>query len=158
MLLALLALAACQNQPQATNNVTEEQRRAEAPVKDVDAIPADETAAAAVGEGDGAPAAASAVTHIPEQFWGRWGMTAADCDPARSDNKGLLRIDDNRLYFYESRATLDRIIAAAPGRFEAMFGFGGEGQEWTSKVTLTVQGDTLTREEEGPRLTYKRCP
>jgi hypothetical protein len=54
-ILPLLALVACENRVPERTNAGEAQRQAEAPVKDVDVIPADENAAAAVGEGDGAP-------------------------------------------------------------------------------------------------------
>lgn len=53
--LLLFALSACQNEAPAANNAMLEQQQAEAPVRDVDVIPADENAAAAVGEGDDAP-------------------------------------------------------------------------------------------------------
>ncbi|HEV2569801.1 hypothetical protein [Sphingomonas sp.] len=156
LLLLSMLLAACQQPSTNDAAASEEQKRLDAPVEDVDALPVDETAAAAVGEGDGAPALPTA-THIPESFWGRWGMVPADCTSNRGDAKGLLRIDANRLYFYESKAMLDRIIAGTPDRFEGIFGFGGEGQEWTAKVTLIRQGNTLVREEEGPRFTYRKC-
>jgi hypothetical protein len=52
LLLSLFALAACESSAPETNDA---QAQADAPVKDVDIIPADENAAAAVGEGDGAP-------------------------------------------------------------------------------------------------------
>jgi PBP1b-binding outer membrane lipoprotein LpoB len=55
LLLSILALAACDSRTAEPVNATEAQRQADAPVKDVDVIPADENAAAAVGEGDGAP-------------------------------------------------------------------------------------------------------
>jgi hypothetical protein len=54
--LALLGLAACQQPSTNDAAVSEEQKQLDAPVKDVDDIPVDENAAAAVGEGDDAPA------------------------------------------------------------------------------------------------------
>lgn len=159
LLLLPILLASCQQPSTNDAAVSEEQKQLDAPVKDVDALPVDETAAAAVGEGDGAPTlpTAATATKIPEVFRGRWGMVPADCTSTRGDAKGLLRIDGDRLHFYESRATLDRVIAATPDRFEGNFGFSGEGQEWTARVALIRQGDTLIRQEEGPRFTYKRC-
>ena len=167
-LLLPLALLACQGPPESNQtNAAEAQQQLDAPVKDVDAIPADETAAAAVGEGDDAPpvgqtasAPSPLPTHIPEKFWGRWGLVPADCTSTRGDAKGLLRIDDNRLYFYESKATLDRIIAATPTRFEANYGFAGEGQEWTAEQVLELNGNRLRRIGRGDQpvdLTYERC-
>ena len=49
-----LLLLACSEPPQQGNA---DEPVAEAPVKDIDEIPVDENAAAAVGEGDDAPAA-----------------------------------------------------------------------------------------------------
>jgi hypothetical protein len=156
-----ILLAGCQNAPANQTGPVDAQAEAEAPVRDVDAVPVDETAAAALGANDGAHALpsepAALPTNIPEQFRGRWGMVPADCTSTAGDAKGLLRIDDSRLYFYESKATLDRIVAASADRFEGVFGFGGEGQEWIAPVTLIRQGDTLIRQEEGSRFTYKKC-
>ncbi len=108
------------------------------------------------------PARTSArITHIPSTLWGRWALVPADCEPGRSDAKGLLRIDDNRLYFYESRATLDRIIAASPSRFEASYGFSGEGSTWDAVQVLELSGGKLRRTATGDQpvdLTYSRCP
>jgi hypothetical protein len=53
--LALIALAACQQPSTNDAAVSEEQKQLDAPVKDIDDIPVDENAAAAVGEGDDAP-------------------------------------------------------------------------------------------------------
>lgn len=155
IILSLVVLAACQNQAPVANNASEEQRQAEAPVKDVDVIPADEAAAAAVGEGDGAPPPEQAT--IPAALHGRWGMTPADCDPARADNKGLMTVTADTLAFYESRARLQAVTSAEPNQLAGRFAFTGEGQNWTADITLTRQGDTLVREEAGPRFTYKRC-
>jgi hypothetical protein len=54
--LAPLALIACQQPSDPARNATEAQRQLEAPVTDVDAVPVDENAAAAIGEDDDAPA------------------------------------------------------------------------------------------------------
>jgi hypothetical protein len=163
---ALFALASCQQPSGNVANEAAEQKQLDAPVTDVDAIPVDETAAAAVGENDDAPpvqqtSSSALPTHIPERFWGRWGLVPADCTSTRGDNKGLVRIDDNRLYFYESKATLARIIAATPTRFEAEYGFGGEGQEWTEEQVLELSGNKMRRIGGGEQpldLTYTRCP
>ncbi len=160
--LPLALLAACQAEPPSTNNATAEQAQADAPIRNIEDIPADETAAAAVSEGDGAPAVASPPSQpsqpvaIPAAFHGRWGLVPADCTSTRGDAKGLLVIDADRLKFYESRATLRQVTESGPDRLQGVFAYSGEGQEWTANVTLTRQGDTLTREEDG-RFTYKRC-
>lgn len=161
--LPLILLAACQAGPPSTNDAATEQQQADAPIRNIEDVPVDETAAAAAGEGDGAPPVAAAKAEpastaaIPVAFHGRWGMVPADCTSTRGDAKGLLVIDADKLSFYESRARPRRITASAPNRVQGDFAFSGEGQEWTANVTLTRQGDTLIREEDGPRFTYKRC-
>lgn len=106
-------------------------------------------------------------TNIPAQFRGRWGINAADCEPGRSDAKGLMTIDDARLVFYESRGVLDRIDSnSPPNRLVANYGFRGEGQTWERVETLTVRGAKLERvssptadqSEPIAPLTYTRCP
>lgn len=97
------------------------------------------------------PIPAPAPTAIPVAIQGRWGMNAADCEPGRSDAKGLLTISANKLEFYESVGTLDEIEEASDTRIRASFDFIGEGMEWERDVTLDVQdgGETLVRREDG---------
>jgi len=103
-------------------------------------------------------------TSIPEQFRGRWGLTVNDCQPGRSDAKGLLTIDDRRLIFYESRGVLDRVDDWTPvNTFTANYGFQGEGMNWERLITLQRFGKTLHRTEQGGEegpvdLTYTACP
>jgi hypothetical protein len=155
-LLLPLALLACSGPPDdnAANGV-EEQRQVDAPVRDVETLPPDETAL--VDTGNGTVGTVPASTKVSERLHGRWGMVPADCDPARADNKGLMTVTTDTLRFYESRATLAKVTSADPDRFSGTFSFNGEGQEWSADVTLTRDGNTLTRQEEGQRFTYKRC-
>ncbi|NNM77163.1 hypothetical protein HJG53_09640 [Sphingomonas sp. ID1715] len=154
-LLLPMVLLACQRPSTNDASAAEEQNRLDAPVKDVETLPPDETAI--VSTDNGATATVPASTKIPESLQGRWGMVPADCDPARADNKGLMTVSADRLAFYESRATLEKVASADPDRFSGDFSFSGEGQSWKAKVTLTRQGDSLTREEDGSRFTYRRC-
>jgi hypothetical protein len=124
---------------------------------------------AAEAENAFAPAAASLKdgpprpTNIPEQFRGRWGLNAADCEGGAAA-KGLLTINDSRLTFYESKGTLDRIDAWTPANlFTANYGFAGEGMTWERVVTLERTGPRLRRTEQGGAegpvdLTYTACP
>ena len=104
-------------------------------------------------------------TSIPNQFHGRWALTANDCKPEfASAAKGLMVVNDSRLTFYESRGTLDRIDSWTPAnRFTANYGFSGEGMTWERVITLERTGSKLRRTEkggdEGPvDLTYTACP
>ena len=94
---------------------------------------------------------------IPAQYRGRWGMTPADCDASRSDNKGLLRIDAQTLRFYESVASLQEQRPAIATSFAGVYSFEGEGQTWERVVTLTRTGDTLKRAQTDGTFTYQRC-
>lgn len=95
---------------------------------------------------------------IPAQYHGRWGMNANDCDPAKADiAKGLIVIDPMTLRFYEATATLAEQRPAIATSFSGNFRFSGEGMNWEKVETLTVKGDTLTREDEDGAFTYQRC-
>ena len=104
-------------------------------------------------------------TSIPDQFHGRWGLTANDCKPEfASAAKGLMVVNDSRLTFYESRGTLDRIDSWTPAnRFTANYGFSGEGMNWERVITFERNGSNLRRIEQGGEeapvdLTYTACP
>ncbi|MBY6002815.1 hypothetical protein KUV62_02790 [Salipiger bermudensis] len=101
---------------------------------------------------------------LPDEMRGRWGLVAEDCGPGRADAKGLMVVTARHLTFYESRATMRDVVQLGPEKVEAQFSYTGEGQTWSHDVLLTLseQGDTLTRRETGPEaapvdLTYQRC-
>jgi hypothetical protein len=94
---------------------------------------------------------------IPDQYRGRWGLVAADCDQGRSDAKGAITIGEKSIRFYESTATLKERRPAIATSFSGLFGFTGEGQTWEKVMTFTRSGATLTRAENEGTFTYKRC-
>lgn len=156
ILIPLLALAACKAAPE--TNATQDAEaanQADAPVKDVETLPPDETMPPPANENESA-----APKTIPAAFLGRWGMVPNDCDPTRDDAKGLVEIGADSMKFYESRAKLSKVTGAWPEKIEAEFAYTGEGQSWTKKETLALTGssNTLTRTEDGASFTYKRCP
>lgn len=153
--LPLFALAACQAAPEA--NSVNETEQANAPVKEVETLPPDETTV--VDQGNGATAMVPASTKIPKPLQGRWGLVPADCTSTRGDAKGLLTVTADTLTFYESRAQLKAVTSADPDRFVGSFAFSGEGQTWTRTETLALQGTTLLRsdEEVTTPLRYSRC-
>jgi hypothetical protein len=107
----------------------------------------------AADDSEDSPSTAS----IPAQYRGRWGMNVNDCDPSRSDAKGLMTVEANRLRFYESVGTLQEQRPAIATSFSGMFSFMGEGQTWERVVTLTRTGDTLKRADSEGSFTYRRC-
>lgn len=100
---------------------------------------------------------------IPAALQGRWGLVAADCEPGRSDAKGLMEVSGDTLRFYESRGTLGKVATASANDLRAVFAFTGEGMEWTRDMRLRLTGDRLERSEFGADaiaqpLLYERCP
>lgn len=147
-LIALAALSACDG------SASDE---AETPA-------ATETGAATLTPSADTATPSPAPTAIPVAIQGRWGLVAADCEPGRSDAKGLLTITGDKLEFYESVGTLDEIEEASANRIGAGFDFTGEGMEWERNVTLTLEdgGETLVRREEGEGASpdafrYSKC-
>ena len=120
-----------------------------------------ENLATSEGHSDGAIDNAGAVPiaapTIPAQYRGRWGMVPADCTSTRGDAKGLIRIGERTIRFYEATATLQEQSPAIATSFSARFVFTGEGQTWERAVTLTRTGDSLTRAQEDGTFTYTRC-
>lgn len=162
-----LALAACQqNDP---NNIAiDEGNSLNA---DIETLPPDEgneeTAAANGGTGlneaddagseQASPPNTPEASMIPDQYRGRWGMVAADCDRNRDDAKGAITIGERTILFYESRATLKERRPAIATSFAGLFAFTGEGQNWEKVMTFTRTGNTLKRAEETGTFTYTRC-
>lgn len=162
-----LALAACQqNDP---NNIAiDEGNSLNA---DIETLPPDEgneeTAAANGGTGlneaddagseQPSPPNTPEASMIPDQYRGRWGMVAADCDRNRDDAKGAITIGERTILFYESRATLKERRPAIATSFAGLFAFTGEGQNWEKVMTFTRTGNTLKRAEETGTFTYTRC-
>ena len=158
LVLPLLALAACQaNVPDNAANDAVAAKQAEAPIKEVETLPPDETV---VQPGNGSVEEAAAA--IPESIQGRWGLVAADCTSTRGDAKGLLIVTADTLQFFESRAKLTKVVGHWPEKLKAEFAFTGEGQSWTRTETLSLtnSSNTLVREDEelATPLRYSRCP
>ena len=166
-LVALLALAACDNPGDENITIDNQVNAAEAANADVEVLPPDDTASPpagndaaepADGNGNGtAPPDSGTTAVIPAQYRGRWGMVPADCTSTRGDAKGLITVGDKTIRFYESTATLKEQRPAIATSFSGLFGFTGEGQTWEKVMTFTRTGDTLKRAEEEGNFTYKRC-
>lgn len=135
-LIAITALTACDGGTEADDQA---------------AIPAEASAPTPTPSLQSPVAAGSEATAIPADMRGRWGLVSADCDPSRSDAKGLLTITADKLEFYESVATLDEIEEATPTRLRATFDFIGEGMTWERDMLIELQDDgrALLRREFG---------
>ena len=159
--LLAFALAACQQQ--ADDNIAIDETLTTNTA--VETLPPVETVTneSSLNEADDAgseqpsPPGTPEASMIPGQYRGRWGMVAADCEPGRSDAKGLITIGEKTIRFYESTATLKEQRPAIATSFAGLFAFTGEGQSWQKVMTFTRTGDTLKRAEEEGTFTYKRC-
>jgi hypothetical protein len=97
---------------------------------------------------------------LPPQFEGRWGITPADCDVARSDTRGLLVIRASTLTFHAASATAK--VIGGPSRYKVIadLTFSGKGAVPTRRdqLELTSAGTVLQRSEpSGKTYRYERC-
>lgn len=101
---------------------------------------------------------------FPMAMRGRWGMNAADCDPARDDNKGLMTVGPDSVKFYESVGEIGVVAERSEKLLRATFDYEGEGMEWKrdARYELMDGGKVLIMTEfgedvpEGPRR-YSQC-
>lgn len=161
--LLALALAACQ-QPANDSDIAIDNsvNAAEAANAEIETLPpSEEGGAPAATNNDAAPSnqaePSTGAALIPAQYRGRWGMNANDCDPKRSDNKGLITIRDTSIKFYESTASLQEQRPAIATSFSGTYSFTGEGQTWEKVMTLTRTGNVLKRADNEGSFTYNRC-
>ena len=82
--LALISLAACQQQPAAPDPEASQSTAAASETAPASPVPSSSSTVAADASGQTIPAA----------LQGNWGLVPADCTSTRGDNKGLLRITD----------------------------------------------------------------
>lgn len=155
-----LVLAACSGEPAA--EPTDRPADATAspdPLSPDEAMPAEEPTVEASDIAEALPGAV-----IPVALQGRWGLVPADCTTTRGDDKGLIKVNEKTIKFYESFATLGAIKETTPTRLRATFAYEGEGMEWSRDLTMDVQdnGRSLVLREygddapPGPRK-YTRC-
>ena len=148
-----------------SDKTTSQQNRQAVPA-DVDILPPDESAstpssdlATGVADAPGSADAAGPETAIPAALHGRWGLIPGDCTSTRGDAKGLVTIAADSIRFYESVAEPAKVRARTASSIQGDFAFTGEGQEWTSPMSWSAEGNKLTRidSEADSRLVYTRC-
>lgn len=151
---ALAALAGCKVPiPEAQNDAAIEESGT------FNVVNAEEPDAASTPEPASEEAAVAADGKMPPAFQGRWGLVPADCTSTRGDNKGLMTVETDRLTFYESRATIAKLVLVSPTELKATLDFSGEGQTWQQETPLVLEdnGNALTRVAEGQTLRYAKC-
>lgn len=156
LLAAPLALAACSDpspEPDASSTPSM------API-----VSESEAFAPPVAPGASASAVAMEDASFPMSMRGRWGMNAADCDPARADNKGLMTVGPDSVKFYESIGEIGVVAQRTENIVRATFDYEGEGMEWKrdARYELVDGGKVLVLTEfgddapQGPRR-YSQC-
>ena len=115
--LLALALAACQ-QNDANNIAIDEANGGNG---DVEILPPDEGNEETAQFNSTNRVEESMAAAIPATYHGRWGMVDNDCQPGRSDAKGLITIEDRTIKFYEAIATLKEQRPAIATSFAGQF-------------------------------------
>lgn len=117
-----------------------------------------------VAPGASEAASRAGMNVFPAAMRGTWGMNAADCDPSRGDNKGMMTVRDDEVKFYESIAELGTVRESTDDALRATFDYEGEGMAWQrdARFELAEGGKVLILTEygddapQGPRR-YSRC-
>lgn len=152
-----LTLSACQQSADSTPAIDNAEPTESAAPAEAIAPPA-----ATPTETPSADPTGNVATTIPAALQGKWGMVPADCTSTRGDAKGLLTIGPRTLKFYESVGTLATETDRGDSMIRGQFSFTGEGMTWTRDVSLSANGNVLTRterggDEPGGPFTYTRC-
>lgn len=102
------------------------------------------------------------MTQFSPAYFGRWAMVSVECEPGRSDAKGLITIQGSLVKFYESTATLRDGKRLSSTAMQGNFEFVGEGEKWEKPMRFEISSDRqmLTRTDLGDQLSYRyqRCP
>lgn len=139
--LALLALAACSQEPEAPEAPAPTATRAAPPA----AAPAAETTAPD--------------NIIPAAYQGAWDWTGGTC---QSDSDQRMEIGGQEIHFYESVGEVQQ-VREADGALSVDLAMEGEGMQWTQTTVLRiVEGGLLETEYDDPsgegKLRLRRCP
>lgn len=101
------------------------------------------------------------MTQFSPAYFGRWAMVPVECEPGRSDAKGLITIQGSLVKFYESTATLREGKRLSSAAMQGNFEFVGEGQKWEKPMRFELSSDRqrLTRTDLGDQTSYRyqRC-
>lgn len=95
---------------------------------------------------------------IPVQFQGLWDANVAGCSNPGSD--GRLRVEADRLQFYESSGPVTEVIMQGDLDATVYLELSGEGMTWTDINKLELSGDrnALTITSDGFESVRYRCP
>lgn len=102
------------------------------------------------------------ITQFPASYFGRWGMTEADCISGASNAEGLITVQGSLVKFHDSTATMTKGLRETLHAVSGDFEFVGGERKWRThtRYRLTKDRKQLTRQDgaEGETFTYIRCP
>jgi len=96
---------------------------------------------------------------IPSQFHGEWNADPDACGTSFNDSR--LRIEPDRLLFWESVGRVISVVERGSREATLTLSMSGEGQEWTqaTRFWLSADEDTLYMEVPGYKPFARfRCP
>ncbi|WP_348672276.1 hypothetical protein [uncultured Abyssibacter sp.] len=73
--------------------------------------------------------AATQASEIPKGFRGEWNLHFEDCGSGRNDTR--LRVDAEKIQFYESTAYVQAVERISPQEIRVDLRFSGEGDFWS---------------------------
>ncbi len=93
---------------------------------------------------------------IPARFVGRWDRDVAACARPATSIEGVT-IGPRAIRFHESLGKVASVVPAGDG-VAIVAAYEGEGERWTARQRLTIDGDRLTIAGEGAPISRVRCP
>jgi hypothetical protein len=102
------------------------------------------------------------IPQFPASYFGRWGMTDADCILEASDAKGLITVQGSLVKFHDSTATMTKGLRETLYALSGDFDLVAKEQKWRThnRYRLTEDRKQMIRQDGvgGEKSTYFRCP
>ena len=94
---------------------------------------------------------------IPDTWIGEWNENLEDCGTGNNDSR--LRIERDRVLFYESGGMVRGAFLRGPFEIVIVLDMSGEGQTWidTHQFVMSASGTYIRTTGEEPMVRY-RCP
>ena len=94
---------------------------------------------------------------IPEAWIGEWNSNLEDCGTGNNDSR--LRIEPNRVLFYEGGGMVRGAFLHGPFEIVIVLDMSGEGQTWIAAhhLVMSANGQYIRTDGDEPLVRY-RCP
>ena len=94
---------------------------------------------------------------VPDSWVGEWNQNLGDCGTGNNDSR--LRIEANRVLFYESGGLVRGAFLHGPFEIIIVLDMSGEGQTWIDShhFVMSASGHYIRTTGEEPMVRY-RCP